>query len=463
MYFVRPRIAGLVLSAVVVLSTSMRPAAVKAEPQPAANVAPRAEAAELPQIEARRQALFKRMMADPGNLDIAFEYAALSSQAGDLEGAIATLERMLIFAPGLPRLQLELGVLYFRLGAYESALTYFNGALAGPNVPIEVREKVQPNLVAIEARSAIDTFHGAVMVGGRYQSNANGGPDSRIVNLNGLDFLLNDAAMGDPDSNAFISGNFLYSHDLGTQGDHFDVNLLAYGALYAEQHEVNTALAELTFGPVFNLERYDIENASLGFYGILGGVALESDPYLLSGGVGTSFTKALDPLTQVQLQAEHRRENFDDSNRRPTASDRTGDRVRLAGRIQHQVTSQLTLFASFDGERRNADRSYLSDWEIGGAVGGSFVFRSPIPSQALPWTVSLSAGFLNRSFDDPDPIINISEAEVDREGFVQGILTIPVRETVSLQAVVGYRDVRSNYDIHAFDDFSASLGIMKSF
>jgi len=75
------------------------------------NVPPRNGAANLEQLEARRQVLFRQVLADPSNLDASFEYAALSSQVGDLEGAIATLERMLIFAPGLPRLQLELGVL----------------------------------------------------------------------------------------------------------------------------------------------------------------------------------------------------------------------------------------------------------------------------------------------------------------------------------------------------------------
>jgi Flp pilus assembly protein TadD len=68
------------------------------------------------QIEARRQALLHQMLQNPGNLDIAFEYAELSTQVGDYEAAVSTLERMLIYAPGTPRLELELGILYYRLG-----------------------------------------------------------------------------------------------------------------------------------------------------------------------------------------------------------------------------------------------------------------------------------------------------------------------------------------------------------
>ena len=67
-----------------------------------------------PQIEARRDALLKQMIARPNDLDLAFEYATLSSQVGDYEGAISTLERMLIYAPNTPRLQLELGMLYYK-------------------------------------------------------------------------------------------------------------------------------------------------------------------------------------------------------------------------------------------------------------------------------------------------------------------------------------------------------------
>ena len=59
----------------------------------------------LAEVQKRRGLLFHRMLVRPDDLDTAFEYAALSVRAGDLEAAISTLERMLIFAPGLPRLQ----------------------------------------------------------------------------------------------------------------------------------------------------------------------------------------------------------------------------------------------------------------------------------------------------------------------------------------------------------------------
>jgi tetratricopeptide (TPR) repeat protein len=120
---------------------------------PPAFAAPDSTPASRDQIEDRRQALLRLMLQDPTNLDVAFEYAALSSQVGDYEAAVSTLERMLIFAPNTPRLQLELGILYYRLGSYEVSRSYFAQVVANPNVPPETAEKVRLYLqqLAIEA------------------------------------------------------------------------------------------------------------------------------------------------------------------------------------------------------------------------------------------------------------------------------------------------------------------------
>src|SRR5690606_31035115 len=116
-------------------------------------------------LEARRQQLFQQMLADPSNLDLAFQYAALSEQAGDLEAAISTLERMLVFAPGLPRLQFELGVLYYRLGSWSTAKSYFTTVLQQPQVPDDVRSQIGAYMGQIETREAGNLSFGEVGVG----------------------------------------------------------------------------------------------------------------------------------------------------------------------------------------------------------------------------------------------------------------------------------------------------------
>ena len=66
-------------------------------------------------LQRRYDDAFQEMLRQPDNLEVLFSFATLAAQTGDLEGAISTLERMLLINPDLPRVRLELGVLYYRL------------------------------------------------------------------------------------------------------------------------------------------------------------------------------------------------------------------------------------------------------------------------------------------------------------------------------------------------------------
>jgi tetratricopeptide (TPR) repeat protein len=85
-------------------------------------------AEDRPALEAQKEALFQQMFRDPANLDVTFAYADVSARLGDYEAAVSALERLLLFNPDLPRVQLELGALYFRMGSYELARDYFDKA-----------------------------------------------------------------------------------------------------------------------------------------------------------------------------------------------------------------------------------------------------------------------------------------------------------------------------------------------
>jgi len=95
-------------------------------------------AEDRPALEARKEALFQQMFRDPANLDVTFAYADVSARLADYEAAVSALERMLLFNPNLPRVQLELGALYYRMGSYDLARDYFEKAAEG-DPPPEVR------------------------------------------------------------------------------------------------------------------------------------------------------------------------------------------------------------------------------------------------------------------------------------------------------------------------------------
>ena len=72
-------------------------------------------------LEQQYEEAFQVLFQDPGNLEKTFKFAELAVEIGNFETAISSLERMLLVNPDLPRVRLELGVLYFRLGSYQIA------------------------------------------------------------------------------------------------------------------------------------------------------------------------------------------------------------------------------------------------------------------------------------------------------------------------------------------------------
>ena len=73
--------------------------------------------------------LFKRLLLKPDDLDAGFQYAQLETELGDYEAAIGALERILYYNPNLPRVKLQLGVLYFHLRSYEMARNYLDAVI----------------------------------------------------------------------------------------------------------------------------------------------------------------------------------------------------------------------------------------------------------------------------------------------------------------------------------------------
>jgi hypothetical protein len=412
-------------------------------------------------LESRRAALFQQMLADPANIDLAFEYAALSQTLGDLEAAISTLERMLIFAPGLPRLQFELGVLYYRLNSWNTAKSYFTTVLAQPQVPDEIRTRIGAYMATIDAREAGSTTFGQFGVGLRYQTNANAGPSSGEIELGGIDFELDEGAIGDEDWNGYVTGRVHSSIDLESQGDRFEFDLSGYGALYAEQTELNTGVVELSFGPNFNLASIGLDNARLALHGDFGAALLSGDPYIASAGLGADLSLLLDVRTRFSLSADAKHEEYFDSDLRPNSSERSGETYGTGSRLEYMLTPDVALFAALEMNRKVASAEYYSTWQAGASGGLAWSFGGDGGKDR--WSASLTGGIRHEIADAPDPAMLTSDVEEKTVSYVSAGVVVPVTEGVSLNSNVTYSVSDSNYELSNYDNLAASLGLSKKF
>ncbi|WP_417672038.1 tetratricopeptide repeat protein [Roseibium sp.] len=413
--------------------------------------------------EARQQQLLALMLQAPDDLDIAFEYATVATQNGDYEAAIGTFERMLIYAPGLARVQLELGVLYYRLGSFEAAQNYFESALQAPNVPPEVEKRVQTFLTAIEEKEDPSEFRATVITGARYQTNANAAPGGRRVSLNGGTFVLDETSTGQADLNAFVAGTLHGGYDLGTQGDLLEVDLVFYGSRYRDVVRLDTGLAELTFGPSINLKRFNFDNGRVGLYGIFSGVRLNHANYSGALGVGSRLGYQITPEMALNGKLEFRRRWYNDTAEYSSVSDRNGSQIKAALTLVRQFSGafsgRLLLLADYEETKVDWNQS----WEVGVGIGGTYRFASPIAALPYRWSLDVEAGYIRREYEGPDPIVSATSNQRDNEGWLRTTLTVPLTQDVALGLTGELRRQQSNYDLSDYSNASAMLSVMKVF
>jgi tetratricopeptide (TPR) repeat protein len=418
-----------------------------------------------PDVEARREALLQQMIARPNDLDLAFTYANLSSEVGDYEAAISTLERMLIYAPNTPRLQLELGILYYKIGAYDVARSYFEQALANPSVPPAIAQQIKMYLQQLSLAADPPKFSATIFSAIQWESNANAGPGTNNVTLQGINFTLDDQSVGRPGWSALNIGTLHYAYDLKNQGDRIELDALAYSTAYfdKELRDIDLDFFEMTLGPSFNMKRWGLDQSRLFIYAIGDLAYLGYDYYFGAPGAGIRLLSFAGGNSVLDARFETRWREFNDTAELPTNSLRDGPQTRFGVTYSYYITPALVLTTQGYAQREDADAGFWADWEMALSGGLAWTFNNPLWAAKYPWTWQIGGGGIHRDYDDPDPIINPFESEVDRIFWARTALVLPVAETWALIPQVEYRDQESNYDIRAYDDLTTMVGLQKRF
>jgi len=413
-------------------------------------------------LQAERQQLFNKMMQQPGNLEIGFSYAALSIRVGDLEGAVSTLERMLIFSPGLPRLQLELGILYYRLGNFDTARSYFKDAMSGPKTSSAIKLKAQEYLAVVDKKLERFVWSTNRFVGLRWQSNANSAPGKSIILSQGDPYTLTGSSIKKSDFSFVTTGNAHMEYDLYHQGDKIELDYVDFGTLHFNVSRYDAFVSELTIGPSFNLGRFEIDETFAGVYGIVNGALLDGKTYFGTLGVGTRLVSRPQEDLELVMKAEYRHQWFNNTAKRKNATDRNGDEFRVVGDVKYKFSS--TFAGIIGGRVSRADRkvSYYDYWEYGGRVRFDWAINPLDMTSELPWVLTASAGYLHRDYDTPDPVVSLTKTQNDNEYWAGGILKVPLSKSWAFMPKVEYRQVNSNNPVRDYNAFTATIGVQFS-
>ncbi len=397
--------------------------------------------------------LFLANLAQPSNFNNTLQYAA-SASVNDIESAIGTYEQLLFYNPTLSQIRFELGVLYYRLGSYEMAHSYFKSALDQPDCTPELRQRIGDLLADVDKQLLADRFTGFVQTGLGYQTNPGGGPGPQTVFASGRSFDSRFFAKGD--GNWFGAFALNYVHDFENQrGDTFEATLQGYDAQQFSLHQFDIGTLELRAGPRFVLTPGSPYAVSIKPYLVATGALLADTVY--SGGLGGGVTMhanlgnvALDPFAEMVQQS------FRNSSFYPLASNLSGPLTTAGLQASGPIGSGLS-------------------WQTRGAFAHSSASFGPDSYDAyiadlwLPWTFSLLgdgrmwtltpiAGFTHWQYSAPDPNIDPLNTPHTTEWRVGLGLDVPVWNKLYLTTLVQYRADTSNIPAFTMHDFSVSGG-----
>ncbi|MEQ8603865.1 MAG: tetratricopeptide repeat protein [Marivibrio sp.] len=163
---------------------------------------------------------FADVMAAPDDLRLNSCYAIQQIGAGDLTGAAATLERLLLLRPTLAEIRLLYAIVLYRLENYDEARREFEAVRAFDLAPTDdARIARYLERIAQQTQRTVQTL--SVSLGGHYDTNRNAAPRSEQSLASGAVFDLSQESARTNDDTA-VMGVISYDleHDMGLQREH---------------------------------------------------------------------------------------------------------------------------------------------------------------------------------------------------------------------------------------------------
>ncbi len=413
----------------------------------------------------RYQQALDGVLADVANPEKSFELVEAAMAAGDLRGAAAALERVLLIDPRLANIRLELGVLYLRMGNGSLAQYHIREALRAPNVPATVRLRAERLLAQAGAEGRRSTFRFESSLSYRYDSNANAGSSADAVYvLDPFTFqpILAPLTAGAETSDSALDAAFEVSHSFAFQsarGSSWDTDLFAYTVRYQDLDALDQWSIGIETGPTLVVAGSSEAPVSIRPFGLVGTASLDGEDYFDYGGGGLELSAFWSPAMVTRLRATLEDRQFDDSPTR-FLSDRSGD--YLTGRLtQLWQLGRLQLSAGITAQEVDAAADYQSFGYLGGNVGARY-FGTVGVSQR-PWNVYLEASYGTAEYDAADFLVHPDIVRKDDRRSASAGVEVGVTRTLSVALDLTQSDNESSLPNYEYDNFSASVRMVVRF
>ncbi len=167
------------------------------------------------------QVSYAEILSDPDNIALNVCFARTQLERGDVRGAAATLERILLIAPNALEVRYYYALALFRLDSIDEAEREFQAVAAVDGLPPKVRKEVGDYLAEIERRRQRTKHSVLVGLGTYYDTNRNSAPASGELEAAGVRAPITNAEDREKGMLGILTIlSYDFTHDPGFQNQH---------------------------------------------------------------------------------------------------------------------------------------------------------------------------------------------------------------------------------------------------
>jgi hypothetical protein len=409
---------------------------------------------------------FQAMQADPGNGDKALTFAKIAIESGDIEGALSALERLLIFNPDLPRIRVEIGILYYRLGSYEEARAYLKRVLDDSKLAPEDRARAEDFLSRTERGASNWQWRAAVTTGGRYQSNATFGPTTGLARLIGFDFGVSGLGQKRADWSFFgtYGGQVTYDPNVNDWVLPFvvEANLNGYGQKQFKREDLDLFYVQPDLGPRFRLD-FISQGLTVRPYGLMNYFTVQGNNFLITSGGGVNLNAPITDWFLLDINFESQDRHYTPNGLRPRIEDRTGAFDAVSIKPAFAITNDQVFSMLFERDKVEANQRYQR--AVYYVIGGTYLYRydAPWDLTAQPWYSAVGLTRTWRDYRIPDLLVDPFQRQHERQWDATVSETVGLSERVALILQVQHTIDNSNIPNFAYKNLTVLSAISVQF
>lgn len=327
---------------------------------------PSAESSERERVEeTARQAELRRaeegsarvsyadVLQRPDDLELNYHFAKTQVADGDLKGAAATLERILMINPALPKVHLFYAIVLYRLDNLREALRELE-TIRKLDMPAELKEEVETYVERIQKSLRRTNWTGTAGVGFQFDDNRNASPSSGKKLFASVPLTLTSGQRRSDFSALFLLGIGV-EHDLGLQAGHkVFANLNYYRAEQTLVDSLDLQVYNGNVGAKLNGGRSGLWKLSLPFDHL----RLSQQTFLRTYGLKAEWEKRLNNKWGLYAQWLGSRHDYVKTKEVPTALERTGNLYSMEYGVNYSPAPAHRLSAGLGYARQLAFKDY---------------------------------------------------------------------------------------------------------